>query len=1704
VGLEPAGGEPSLSLERGTIVAGRYRILERVAQGSFAEIYRAEETGGSSRPVALKLLRGDLPAEEEARQCARLQALEDPALTRVLGHGRLDGGGAAYLALEWVGGVDFLEAARLLSSSELCVVLQQLCRALDTLHRNGIVHGDLKPANVRVTRRKGTGDDALQVRILGFGLGRLRDTDVDQGGDTLIYAAPEMLRRGPVDGRADLYALGVLLYQAVTGTLPFDASDAAAVLRGHLEETPRPIDPARVGVPAELAAIVTRLLMKDPADRFASATEVANVVAAIEPGGAAAPASAALSARELGSPALVGRERDLEALAAFVDCHHRGDGGAGMALLLGEGGIGKSRLLAELADLAVARELLVHRGFCHETGGAPFGAFLEVLQWAVRTAEREGLRPSSEDERGGGDLIARYGPEVVKVVPGAFACRAVVPSEQLLPRHERLRLIDAIGTFLLEVSLAKPLVLAIEDLHWADDASADLVDYLLRNRPRGRLALAASARPSDNRASWLREGLEREAGPGAVLRLALGRLSEEQVVTLLRGSFGFTEPPPELAARVQKDAAGNPFFVVEMLRDLAEDGVLAWREGKWICDEPALRRRAASSSITQALERRVARASAEELAVLRALAILDRNIDLEILARVVAAPTPEAVAGTGTTASVPAMLESVIDRGLVMRCGGDSAPLYTIAHDSARDLLVRGIDEAARHLLHRAAGLALESRHGTDSEDGIERIAYHFIQAGDDERSARYCMRAAQKARRLSANEDATYFYLQALKYHAATDDPIRWEALRCLGEVYIVQGRPTHARARYQELQRLAEASGNPQAMAESYLGLADSARRLSDYATQMRFARAALHVGIRSGLRVIQTNALQCLGIGHFNLGNIAKATRCYSVALASLPESGNEALRGLTLNRLGLAFLAQGDSRRAQELFAQALQLAETHKLTMLASLNNNIGCAAEKEARYDEALASYTRTEMIGGQRGERYNQALAWLNQAGVHLKLNGLTEAERLAKKTIKLAIEFGDRLLQGYAMVYRAQIHRLRGESKDAKEYVDDAWRNASQTGHREIRLMAELERALMSLDEGQCDAAAALATAVRLEATSHRLTESAAYAAVYGAEAHRRRRSPADATETLSVAWSILADGAFPEAEWRAHLINGKLLEAEGASTEAENHYRAGAAIVESLAMAIRVDEHRDNYLRDPLRMEMRVKGARALSRRRNEHGQVGGLVQSQDARVCSAALTELCGLLGAVSTVEDVCHALLAIAIRVSRADVAMVLRNDRGENRAARVFQSIGLGEGQYDDRSLSDLIAKARAGEVGPDASIRRAVDGFAGARDVCGRARSAVPIPDAFGVWGVLYVEATNGHRVDTFPLEILQALAAQAGMAIARVGVEPDATGASMSAKATSQPEWFGELSSVSDSMLTMFSQLRGIASTTAPVLLQGESGTGKELAARAIHSVSGRSSGPFVAIDCGAIPESLAEAELFGCLRGAFSGAREARGGLVASSHRGTLFLDEVGNMPLALQAKFLRVLQTGEVRAVGAVRTRTVDFRLIAATNSDLEADVRAGRFRQDLFYRLTGLLVRLPPLRDRRADIPHLATLLLGSDAAGSDRRPTALSEDAVSLLIRHDWPGNVRELRHAIAAARALAGEGLIRGVHVARAIQPTSCLGPSDVADADCGADLRALIEALAATRGDKTAAARRLGWSRMRVYRVLRRSPASNDLWLQ
>jgi DNA-binding NtrC family response regulator len=320
---------------------------------------------------------------------------------------------------------------------------------------------------------------------------------------------------------------------------------------------------------------------------------------------------------------------------------------------------------------------------------------------------------------------------------------------------------------------------------------------------------------------------------------------------------------------------------------------------------------------------------------------------------------------------------------------------------------------------------------------------------------------------------------------------------------------------------------------------------------------------------------------------------------------------------------------------------------------------------------------------------------------------------------------------------------------------------------------------------------------------------------------------------------------------------------------------------------------------------------------------------------------------------------------------------------------------------------------------------------------------------------------------------------------------------------------------------MRELFARLEKLARSDTTVLVTGETGVGKELVAEALHETGTRAAGPFVVVDCGSIPPNLIESELFGHERGAFTGATAAYAGAFERAHQGTVFLDEIGELPLAMQPKLLRVLERKEVRRVGGTKTIEVDIRVVAATNRDLGVEVNRGRFREDLYYRLAVARVHVPPLRERKDDIPLIIEHILANTPGGEGAHITG---DTIDLMMKHDWPGNVRELRNVIERAVLLAESPATEGLRRAPAMPqptrsetatPSHTITPSDaqmavpvdiqtpfkIAKQNVISEFerRYISKLLEHHDGNISAAARAAGIDRMSIHKMLHRLGLAN-----
>jgi Nif-specific regulatory protein len=477
---------------------------------------------------------------------------------------------------------------------------------------------------------------------------------------------------------------------------------------------------------------------------------------------------------------------------------------------------------------------------------------------------------------------------------------------------------------------------------------------------------------------------------------------------------------------------------------------------------------------------------------------------------------------------------------------------------------------------------------------------------------------------------------------------------------------------------------------------------------------------------------------------------------------------------------------------------------------------------------------------------------------------------------------------------------------------------------------------------------------------------------------------------------------------------------------------------------------------------------------------------------------ALYEMIRSLNSADDPDQLLSAALDMAIEVVDADRGMILLQDGNGEHTVRVSRHLQHANEAEAAAFSRNIVAEAAAGKAvlaldgGGDARFNR----LRSLHEI--RSLICVPLRSRDRIVGTVYLDSKRGgagfHKDN---LRFVEAFADHAALALENARARRRLTDENRRLQAAAESRVrFGNLVGDSPEMLAVFELIRRVSASELPVLIQGESGTGKELVARAIHFNGPRRKRSFIGENCAALPDSLLQSELFGHVRGAFTGADRDRSGLFELADGGTLFLDEVGDMSPSMQAQLLRALQEGEIRRVGDDRPIQVDVRVVAATHRDLAAEAAAGRFREDLLYRLQVLVISIPPLRRRPGDIALLASHLLRRAGEARGRAAPPVDGEVLELFERYAWPGNVRQLESAIQRLVLLAGDEPISLAVVERdpGLARTLGLREAPAAGLSLGSSEKEQIRrALEASAGNRTRAARMLGISRATIYRKLR-----------
>ncbi|MFQ5513206.1 MAG: AAA family ATPase [Myxococcota bacterium] len=792
-----------------TLGEGRYVVDHLIGEGSRKRVFLARDTA-LERDIALALIKEEgLGRDGLARVRREVRAMgelgDHPNIVTI--HDIGEENGQLYIVSEYLpgGSLETLLAnadAHRLTPPRAMRIAEETARALAHAHGHGIIHRDLKPGNIWLAE-DGT------ARLGDFGLAiSVEQTRLSQEGliiGTVAYMAPEQALGRGAEARSDLYALGAVLYEMITGRPVFSGDGVLAIISQHVNSTP--VDPGLLepAIPVPLAKLILSLLEKDPARRPASAQEVAEILHAMRtaavPPQPCAEAAGGHPLDRLAAGIFVGRDEEVRRLRQGLDESLAGRGG--MLLLVGEPGIGKTRTAEELVTYARLRGADVLWGRCYEGEGAPaFWPWVQILRESLGEDDDEGLR----------DRLGAGASDLVEILPELHSrLPDIPPAPELDAEAARFRLFDAVARFLLSLARDRPRVIVIDDLHWADESSLLLLRFLAREIRKARVLLLGTYRDVElKRGHPLSQTLATLAREGISRRIVLRGLSHSDVSRYLE--MALCGPPPAgLAAAIHAETEGNPFFVQEVVRLLVSEGRLDARheEGEWKLAIP--------EGVREVIGRRLDQLSSESNELLGVASVIGREFDLTLL---------EGVSGIERAVLLEALEEARAAR--VLAEGAGVLGRYRFAHALVRETLYEELSTPRRVRLHQRVGEVLERLPTETRERRLAEMAHHFfqsIQAGQVEKAVGYAVAAAEHAVRQRAFQEAITHYdhaLQAIEFQDPPDEARRLELLLALGEARRAAGLHPAGRESFAQAAELAGRLGATDALAEAAIGYA------------------------------------------------------------------------------------------------------------------------------------------------------------------------------------------------------------------------------------------------------------------------------------------------------------------------------------------------------------------------------------------------------------------------------------------------------------------------------------------------------------------------------------------------------------------------------------------------------------------------------------------------------------------------------------------------------------------------------------------------------------------------------------------------------------------------------------------------------------------------------------------------------------------
>ncbi len=1693
------------------VVDGRYRVLRELGRGAVGEVYAVLDLS-EEREVALKLASPGLTREELLtfeKEFHTLSSLSHPNIVRVYDYGVTDDG-RAYFTMELVNGEKF-DSRFKEDLPTLLSVTGAVLKTLSYIHSKGLVHCDLKPENILVAR----GPEETGVKLLDFGLATRPDA-LDSSGarGTFAYMAPEMARWGKADGRADIYSLGVVLYEAATGKTAFEGEDAVSVIRSHMEKRLEPPSRFREGTPEELDRIISKMLEKEPSRRYQAARDAVLALSSLAPD-LYDTAGLTPARKQLLTSALVGRNGHIAKLSSMLEKAKKGEPSS--CLVLGDRGSGKSRLLQEIKSQAQLDGFLTFIGRCSRTGESPLLPIRSIAEQASMRGqifESEHASPS-------------LSPEGDDKTDAAILFSKTYDSLASLSKKEK-----------------RPILLAIEDYNFADEMTQKIVPFIARSLKTEHIMLLVTSEPEEP--GILSGHRLLDEAPFALLQV--GPLKRSQTGEMIGQMLGSDRALPELVEWVYAHSEGNPLLVEESLIAAVASSAVEMAEGQWLVDAEKLNETKPVESVTGIVDGWLERLDQRDLELLTQGSVLGDAFDVKLLHDLSGLSHEEFYASL-----------NVLERQNILVPSPEDPAKLTFAHRWVRDIIYSRIDEEERAPIHAKALRAIESLEA-EKESLVDSLAYHALNAHLDDVAVQYSMLAAERALKIHALKSALNYYQSALGLLPRATNHERPRILEAAGDLYSMLGQYDDALEKYGELisltspsprisikvgkayvrkgdnrnaltvlnsalaevshyenseaaavlnelalahlavgeseqaeesarkaLSLVDKSADRQALSYSYhiLGLIEMNRKRYDEAIEYNLKSMELKeaLGDTKGIAGSRIN----LGILYWNKGMYEEAVDSYKKSLNLALKTGDIAFAARTHNNIGLVEISRGRWEEASIHLNESLAVFERlNDRTALGHLCLNLGSVREKQGRWPDALSLTERSVTLFEEMGQQVNLASALQTAGKLHLMLGNMDLAEARLKKAVLLAERLGKPMSQASSLLYLGYYYMEVFQWKKALNCLSRSLLICEEQGASEM--LPTVKATLAEAYTGKADFE-----------NARRFAEEALQGGI-------EQDDPAQiASSQYALALLSVAEGDELAAE-------DNFTKALDGMKNLGLKYEMARTLLEAGKWKIRLwrNSRRNDdfsaacsYLRDA---EAIFKDLSAMRDLEQVHQASVDLVEKLSSETLAPStredqlktIYEVSEVINSIFNLEDLLNRVIDLVIHLLDAERGVLMLTDEKTGKlkvaAGRKIDSSTIEDASQISTSVLDRVTDKRK----PVMSGNALVDSrFSRSKSVLNhqiKSLLCVPLTVRDRVIGTIYVDSRVSPDLFTREDELfLESLANLIAVAIENSKHHRELHEERDHLRLEVRKKYhYKNLVGATEQMKNLYDLIDRVSKSDSNVLILGETGTGKELVARAIHYSSKRADGKFVTVVVSALPEPLLESELFGHKKGSFTGAISDEKGLFEEADGGTIFLDEIGDAPLSVQSKLLRVIEEGETRRVGDTAHRKVDVRVLCATNRNLAEDVKKGRFREDLYYRLNVISISIPPLRERKKDISLLAEHFLSVYGERTGKRLRGIGKEAMDYMMNYDWPGNVRELENCIERAVVMTKSEKIEAEDLYPLFgKRTDRLPLRELKD---DMEKTRILEALARNRGNVTRAAKELGIHRQQLQRLMRK----------